>query len=185
MSDDSHRPGFRLALLATGGTIEKTYDAHEGTLTLAEPVIEDLLDRLVLPDVAITLTRVMTKDSLDMGQSERAAVCDAAKRALAAGGNDALIITHGTDTLAHTAVALAEALVPLSVPVVLTGAMRPYRVAASDAAQNVAQAIMAARLLAPGVYAVLHGRVIPAGQIRKDYARLTFVAEPDSPPAVS
>lgn len=170
---------FRLVVLATGGTIEKSYDAAAGRLTLERPVIETLFERLDQPDVAIEIRRVMAIDSLDMGAAERADVVAAVQACLADDSADAILITHGTDTLAETATALAEALTALDRPVVLTGAMRPYRVADSDAAQNVAQAVMAARLLAPGVYAVFHGRAIPAGRIVKDYDRLTLVARAD------
>jgi L-asparaginase len=176
MSDESPAP-FRLALLATGGTLEKSYDAHVGTLTLDQPVIEALLAGLEHPDIEIAVTRVMAIDSLDMGEAERVQIVATARRCLVRESPDAVVVTHGTDTLAETAAALATGLAGLDRPVVLTGAMRPFRVAGSDAAQNVAQAVMAARLLGPGVYAVFHGRVLPAGRIVKDYQRLTFVAE--------
>ena len=45
MSVHSRSP-FRIVLLATGGTIEKSYDAGTGTLTLDMPVIERLLASL-------------------------------------------------------------------------------------------------------------------------------------------
>jgi L-asparaginase len=169
-----HASPFRVTLLATGGTIEKTYDPHSGQLTLAVPVLETLLDTLDMPDVVVRVERVMAKDSLDMTEADRSAIVQAAGVALAAGETDAVLITHGTDTLADTAAALVAALEAPAVPVVLTGAMRPYRVAASDAGQNVAQALMAARLLPAGVYAVLHGRVVAGDQIVKDYERLTI-----------
>ncbi|MGB7756606.1 MAG: asparaginase [Salinisphaera sp.] len=174
----SSRSPFRIVLLATGGTIEKSYDAAAGTLTLDTPVIETLLAGLDQPDVQIEVRRLMSIDSLDMGEAERTEVVAAVRECLAGDDMDAIVITHGTDTLARTAQALAEALDGLDRPVVLTGAMRPYRVADSDAAQNVAQAVMAARLVAPSVYAAFHGRVIPAGRIVKDYDRLTLVEAP-------
>lgn len=173
--DLSSRSPFRIVLLATGGTIEKSYDAAEGSLTLDVPVIDTLLATLEQPDVCVDLRRIMSIDSLEMGEAERAEVVAAARAALAEDDVDAVVITHGTDTLARTAETLAARLDMPSRPVVLTGAMRPYRVADSDAAQNVAQALMAARLLAPGVYAAFHGRVIPAGRIVKDYERLTLI----------
>lgn len=165
---------FRVTLLATGGTIEKCYDARSGQLVLGLPVIESLIAALELPDIEVNVQRLMAKDSLDMGAADRAAIVDAASRILVGGGAHALLITHGTDTLAETAAALVDALAAPAVPVVLTGAMRPYRVADSDAAQNVAQALMAARLLAPGVYAVMHGRVVVGDRVVKDYDRLTI-----------
>lgn len=174
---------FRLSVLATGGTIEKEYDAHAGTLRLDKPMLRSLLDRLEQPDIRIAVERVMMLDSLEMGEAERATVVAAARDCIAEHGCDAVLITHGTDTLAQTARAVAEALPDVSLPIVLTGAMRPFRVADSDALQNVAQAIMAARLLAPGVYTAFHGRVIPAAHVVKDYDRLTLMdrREPNTP----
>ena len=166
---------FRLCLLATGGTIEKTYDAHEGRLVLGQPVIEALVAGLTHPDIAIDIQRLMAVDSLDMEAAERAAVVARIQAIGHAGTADAIIVTHGTDTLATTARAIAERIARPTSPIILTGAMRPYRVADSDAAQNLAQAIMAARLVAPGVYGVLHGRLIVAERLEKDYERLTFV----------
>lgn len=167
--------GFRIRLLATGGTIEKSYDAAAGHLTLGRPVLEALLARLEHPGIEIELSRLMAVDSLDMTAAQRAEIVAAVSSVLTAESADAVVITHGTDTLARTAAAVAAQAPAPSRPVLLTGAMRPYRVADSDALQNVAQALMAARLLAPGVYAVFHGRVIPAGAIVKDYDRLTLV----------
>lgn len=173
--EDGYGQGFRLTVLATGGTIEKYYDAHAGALVLGRSVIDALLAELVLPDIDITIDRVMNMDSLDMGDDDRACIVAAATEVLRVRAPDGIVVTHGTDTLARTADALAASLTALSCPVILTGAMRPFRVAESDAVQNVACAIMAARLLVPGVYAAFHGRVIPAGRIEKDYKRLTFV----------
>ena len=165
----------RLCLLATGGTIEKTYDAHEGRLVLGEPIIETLVAALCHPDITIDIERLMAVDSLDMQADERAAVTRRVRELDASGAYDGILITHGTDTLATTARAIATDLPRPGRPIILTGAMRPYRVADSDAAQNLAQAIMAAGLAAPGVYGVLHGRIIEASRLQKDYERLTFI----------
>lgn len=172
-----YRSPFRIVLLATGGTIEKSYDAGVGRLTLEKPVIETLLAALDQPDVRIEVQRVMSVDSLDMGAAERAEIVAAARACLTGDAPDAVLVTHGTDTLAQTASALAAALASVERPIVLTGAMRPDRVADSDAAQNVAQAVMAARLVGPGVYAAFHGRLIPAGRIAKDHERLTLIEQ--------
>ncbi|MBS64362.1 asparaginase domain-containing protein [Salinisphaera sp.] len=172
-TDFVDRSPFRVTVLATGGTLEKSYDARSGQLSLAAPVIDGLLEQLDMPDVAVRVERLMAKDSLDMTDADRQAIVAEVQRILDEETVDAVLVTHGTDTLADTAMALHAALAPAA-PVVLTGAMRPYRVAASDGLQNVAQALMAARLLAPGVYAVMHGRAIAADRVCKDYERLTL-----------
>ncbi len=60
-------------------------------------------------------------------------------------------------------------------PIVLTGAMRPFEMKSSDALQNLTEAIFAAGVLPPGVYCVAHGRALAFPGVRKDVERGTFV----------
>ena len=72
----------------------------------------------------------------------------------------------------------AGAVVPadgLAVPVVLTGAMRPYEMKRSDALQNLTESILATSLLGAGVYAVAHGKALMFPGVVKDRAKGTFV----------
>lgn len=163
---------FRITLIATGGTLEKSYDADTGQLSLSRPVIPELLARLKHPDVQVRLIRLMARDSLDMTDADRQRILDTVMRH--APEADAILVTHGTDSLHATGNLLAEHRPAPPVPVVLTGAMVPYLHDGSDALQNVAQALLACRLLAPGVHLVFHGQVIPGDRIRKDYQRSTF-----------
>ena len=87
---------------------------------------------------------------------------------------DAVIVLHGTDTLAHTGELLHRELAPHRVPVLLTGAMRPYEFRDTDAIQNVTEALLAARLVEPGVYAVMHNRVLRFPGVVKNTELLTF-----------
>lgn len=168
---------FHLQVLATGGTLAKRYDARSGQLAIDNDVVGELLAGLTLPDMALQVHHVLARDSLDMTAAERDHIAVAVKEHAAAA--DAIVVTHGTDTLADTAAVVAAAMVEVSVPVVLTGAMVPHCCAHSDARQNVAQAVAACRLLSPGVYVAFHGRVLAASQAVKDYDRLTFVAATD------
>ena len=61
-------------------------------------------------------------------------------------------------------------------PVVLTGAWRPFEMKRSDALQNLTEAIFATGALPPGVYCVAHGRSLRFPGVRKDRERGTFVA---------
>jgi L-asparaginase len=63
------------------------------------------------------------------------------------------------------------------VPIVLTGAMRPFEMTRSDAQQNLTEAIFAVGLLDPGVYCAAHGRVLKFPGVRKDRERGTFVRD--------
>lgn len=57
---------------------------------------------------------------------------------------DGAVVTHGTDTMAHTAAALSFMLTGLDKPVVLTGAQRPLKEVRSDARLNLIDAVTAA-----------------------------------------
>lgn len=168
---------FRIQILATGGTLAKRYDAHSGQLVVDNTGIDALISELTLPDVVVRIRHLLAVDSLDMTADHRAEIAAAVRTQAKAA--DAIIIVHGTDTLVDTAVVLESAVPDAGLPVVLTGAMVPFACDASDALPNVAQAIIACRLLAPGVHVVMHGRVLEAARAVKDYDAMTFVSVAD------
>ena len=61
------------------------------------------------------------------------------------------------------------------VPIVLTGAMRPYVMRNTDALQNLTEALLAVQILAPGVYVAMHNQVLQFPGVVKDRERGTFV----------
>ena len=96
--------------------------------------------------------------------------------------NDGVVVVHGTDRLAisgeRTLAHLADRNL-LVAPVVLTGAMRPFELRSSDATQNITEALLAVRLMDPGVFCVMHGRVLEFPGVRKDHQRGTFSRAPE------
>ena len=164
---------MKLTILTTGGTIDKTYDEFQGSLRNSHTVLDVILDGLRIPDLFIRHLEVMHKDSLDMTEEDREiiakAVCDAATT------SDGIVILHGTDTLAHTGEYLHNKCTGLEIPVVLTGAMRPYEFRDTDALQNVIEALLASRLLDRGVYVAMHNRVFSFPGVKKDRRASTFV----------
>jgi L-asparaginase len=162
-----------LIVLTTGGTIEKTYDEHDGSLQNRETILErEVCKRLRLPYTHLQVFSIMSKDSLDMTQEDRAAIAQQVQGYLSQG--HPIVIIHGTDTMAVTAEYLLAVIPAPAVPVILTGAMRPLGMQDSDAFQNVAEAFMAAQLAAPGIYISFHNQLFPAGQVQKNLQRLTF-----------
>jgi len=89
-----------------------------------------------------------------------------------------VVITHGTDTLVETGMLLKKSLRRLKVPIVLTGAMTPLGFEKSDGLQNLTESLLAARLLLPGVYLVIHSQVFPIDRVRKDRKHSRFVWTP-------
>jgi len=169
---------MHVAILTTGGTIEKTYDERDGVLANVGSVLQHILSGLRLEELTVRHQSVMSKDSLHMTPEDRISILEATRQALP--DADAVLIVHGTDTLAETGDVLyrhlvAESPTPLQRPVVLTGAMRPHEFRDTDAYQNVTEALLACRLLSPGVYVVMHNRALAFPGVVKDRDKKTFV----------
>lgn len=114
---------------------------------------------------------VLMKDSLEIDAADRARIADA----IAAAPETALVVTHGTSTMGETARFLAARAERFAAKtVVLTGAMRPFSLAASDASFNLGGAVIAAQTLPAGVWGVMNGRVFPAATLRKNEAAGRF-----------
>ena len=77
-----------------------------------------------------------------------------------------VVVVHGTDTMAYTGAALAAALYPPRVPVVLCGSMQPLG-AGGDAEANLDLALQSAQDQVPGVWLAFAGRVIAAAGLVK------------------
>jgi len=163
----------RIYLLSTGGTIEKVYSEQSGAVENRAAKLDRYLRALRLPDADVRSIQLMNKDSLEMTDADRAEVRDRVAELLPEGAP--IVISHGTDTMVETGLFLERAFPSLLVPVILTGAMTPLGFEGSDALQNLTESLLAARLLAPGVFVVMHGQVFPVARVRKDKDRATFV----------
>jgi L-asparaginase len=162
-----------IALLSTGGTIEKTYNESDGTMANQRSVLEIMLASLALHGVIIDRIPVMNVDSVDMTESDHERIVKVC--AAYAESHDGLIITHGTDKLARTGDLLVERLGEAPpVPIILTGAMRPYELRNTDAVQNLTEALLAVQLVASGVYVAMHNTVLRFPGVVKDHRRMTF-----------
>jgi L-asparaginase len=168
----------RIALLSTGGTIEKTYDELRGVLENQESVLDVMLGRLELRGVTMERVALMNKDSLDMSPADHTLIAEAAlSRARAC---DGVVVVHGTDRLADTGERIVELGAPPAVPIVLTGAMRPYALRTTDALQNLTEALLAVQLIPPGVYVAMHNSVLQFPGVVKDRELGTFVRRPQA-----
>lgn len=167
-----HQGPFSIAILTTGGTIDKTYDETDGSLRNVRSVLDQLLEHLRLSELSVVHRPVMSKDSLEMTPADREVILDAVRTAQAE--HDAVLVIHGTDTLTATGEHLFASLGSCRVPILMTGAFRPWEFRDSDALQNVTESLIAARLLDPGVYVVMHGRALAFPGVFKDRERRTF-----------
>jgi L-asparaginase len=162
----------RIHLISTGGTIEKIYSETTGTVVNLETKIDRYLKQLRLPDAEIDAISVMNIDSLEMTQEDREEVLQVVRGRLDA----PIVITHGTDTLVETGLFLKQHLPSLAYPIVFTGAMTPLGFERSDGLQNLTESLLAARLLPPGIWLVIHNQVFPIDHVRKDREASRFVS---------
>jgi L-asparaginase len=164
---------MKIYLIATGGTIEKVYQEQTGTVQNVFNKIDRYFRLLRLPDTQIEVTHLMNKDSLEMTDEDRQRVLQTVREKLAEPAP--VVITHGTDTMVETGLLLKNSLNDLSVPIVMTGAMSPLGFEGSDGLQNLTESLLAARILQPGIWLVMHNQVFPIDRVRKDRATARFV----------
>ena len=163
----------RVSLISTGGTIEKTYDAYSGVLENRSSILDMALASLELRGVAIERVPLLNKDSLDMSIEDHERIARAVQEHAAR--SDGVVVVHGTDRLSVSGERCVELMPDARVPVVFTGAMRPYELRASDALQNLTEALLAVQLCAPGIYVAMHNVVLRFPGVVKDVGRGTFV----------
>ena len=160
-------------LISTGGTIEKIYSEQTGQVENMGTKIDRYLRVLRLPDAKIEATSIMNIDSLEMTEDGRRLILDEVKARMKPG--EPVVITHGTDTIVETGLFLQRHIQIPAAPIILTGAMTPLGFEGSDGLQNLTESLLAARLMPPGIYIVIHNQVFPVDQVRKDRALARFV----------
>jgi len=162
-----------IALISTGGTIEKTYDELRGVLSNQVSVLDVMLASLELRGVAIHRVQLMNKDSLEMSPEDHTLIAEMAGRLAQA--HAGVVVVHGTDRLAVSGHRVVELIGTPATPIVFTGAMRPWELRSTDALQNLTEALLAVQLVAPGVYVAMHNQVLQFPGVTKDLERRTFV----------
>lgn len=151
---------MRIKFITTGGTIDKVYFDARSEYEVGPPqVLEVLRDGNVTCDYAIE--PVLAKDSLDLTDDDRRLI----RRRIEADPDSRIVVTHGTDTMIETALALEG--IP-GKTIVLTGSMQPARFRNTDAVFNIGVAIGAVQVLPPGVYVAMNGCVLDPRHIRKN-----------------
>ncbi len=149
-----------LLFVTCGGTIDKVYFDAKGEYAVGPPQVAGLLEEANV-GFGYEIVPVIRKDSLEMTAEDREAV-----RGVIAGQEcRRVVVTHGTDTMIETALALRGL---EGRTIVLTGSMQPARFRVSDAEFNIGTAVIAAQILPPGVYVAMNGRIFDPEQSRKN-----------------
>ena len=158
----------RIKIFTVGGTIDKIYFDAKSSYEVGPPNITEVLSGLCL-NLDWEVVSLMQKDSLEMNDADRELV----RQAVNASFEQAIVITHGTDTMTDTARVLNDI---ADKTIVLTGALSPALFKNSDAMFNIGAAITAAQTMPPGVYIAMNGVVFDYDKVRKDVENNRFVA---------
>ena len=157
-----------LCIVTTGGTIDKIYFDDKSTYQVGAPQIGEILNAI---GVAFTFEVVplLRKDSLHIDADDRALV----RRTIEGLQARHVLVTHGTDTMVETGLALAG--IP-GKTIVLTGSLNPARFQGSDAVFNIGAAVGAVQSLPDGVYVAMNGRIWGPDRVRKNVEANRFEA---------
>lgn len=151
---------MKIKFFTLGGTIDKVYFDAMSRYEVGPPRVKEILKEARV-NFEYSIKSLAKKDSLDMTDTDRKRLVDA----LLADDCDRVVITHGTDTMVDTALALNGV---KGKTIVLTGAMEPAGFKSSDATFNLGFAIAAVQTLLPGVYIAISGRVFDPTRVKKN-----------------
>lgn len=154
----------KICLIATGGTIASV-ETPEGMKPLLDgkellakvPKLESLGGIDIVELMQLDSTNIQPKDWIQMAQAIEERYAD----------YDGFIITHGTDTMAHSAAALYYMLENLQKPVIFTGSQLSLVEEGSDAPANLLLAMYGAVSSVPGVYLAFHNKLMQGNAAKK------------------
>lgn len=152
-----------IKLIITGGTLDKNYNPISGELELTQTHLPEILSQANCK-IKINTQQLMLKDSLQMNNTDRQIILETCITCQ----ESKIIISHGTDTMVQTAQLLAEKPQLSNKTIVLTGAMRPYKLGNSDALFNLGSAISAVKIAKGGVYIAMNGELFEANNVQKN-----------------
>ena len=126
---------MKISLLTTGGTIASVESDRGLQPGLAGEQLLRVCPGLMGFEHDVAVVDLMSKDSSNMHPSDWLVMADCVRDSAAR--SDAIVMLHGTDTMAWTASALSYLLNDVPVPVVLTGSMLSADVPDSDVSENI------------------------------------------------
>ena len=150
----------KIAILGTGGTIASRIDYKTGAVNPAFSA-EELYS--IIPELAsyanINTELISNIASEQMNPDDWKNIANKVIEKIKE-GNQGIIISHGTDTMAYTSAALSFALANCPIPVILTGAQRSTDRPSSDASLNmISSVIVASQKNINGIYLAMHSSI--------------------------
>ena len=150
-----------IRIFVTGGTFDKEYNEITGQLFFQDTHLAEML-KLGRSRLDVKIRTLMMIDSLEMTDTDRELIARHCKEV----SENHIVVTHGTDTMAATALVLSQLVTNKTI--VLTGAMIPYKFGSSDGLFNLGSALAFVQALPQGVYVAMNGRYFNAGNVRKN-----------------
>jgi L-asparaginase len=160
-----------ITIFTTGGTFDKVYFDANSQFHIGESQVDPILQEGNVT-IDYSVEPLLRKDSLDITDDDRQLLCEHVNASTA----QHIIITHGTDTMSHTAKALAAHGIN-GKTVVLVGAMQPARMRVTDAPFNLGFACAAVQLLPSDIYIAMCGQVFQHNNVKKNLEAGRFETE--------
>ena len=154
----------KILIVASGGTFDKVYNEKEGTLFFKETHLQEML-RISRSTLDIEIISPFLIDSLHMTDEHRELILDLCTKSSV----KKILIIHGTDTMAETAVFLGLNQNNFNgKTVTLTGAMIPYTFSDSDGMFNFAFSLAFLQSHNEGVFVCMNGSGFSWNNVRKN-----------------
>ncbi|GMI61191.1 hypothetical protein ScalyP_jg8757 [Parmales sp. scaly parma] len=145
-------------ILTTGGSMDKTYCGKASDFIVSSPTISQIFEEaFATTNHTIEVTEICRKDSLALDDADRESV--RLQIEALPSTTTHIIVTHGTDTMWHTAHTCEATAKRLNKVVVFTGAMLPTAFNNTDAKFNVGFATAVLQMTPSGCHVVMGGLV--------------------------
>lgn len=155
----------KILIILTGGTM----DGCTMRKCPKKSAVRSYLEKMGLGD-KIAFSEPFLLDSRKLTENDLEAIASIALKS----SSRKIMITHGTYTMAKTALHLKNKLKGSGKTVVLTDAFLPITSRHSDASFNLGYALCAVQKLPEGVYASMNGSVFNAGRVKKNETKKRF-----------
>ncbi len=163
----------KIEVVITGGTIDSFFNSiTDSVIPLKNSVLPEFIRSLKTED-KFSFTQVCMKDSRSLTREDLKKVLYVVNKTK----SKKIIITHGTYTMPDTARFLEANLERNDQTIILTGSMIPLTgFSPSDAPFNIGYALASVKILEPGVYVCMNGRIFNPKEVAKRISEGRFVS---------
>lgn len=159
----------KIKWLATGGTISCIPTEYGLSPAAEKEQMKDMLLHIPETGAEIHTQCIMNIDSSDISCDDIRKIGISADIAIKE-GYDGIVITHGTDTMAYTSAMLRKMLVSSPIPIIITGAQRPFYSENSDGKTNLFNSLKSAMNDSMrDVYLLFGDKLIRGDMAHKEY----------------